>query len=211
MATPKFDRLCVEFMKRIPDQTVELFEVGEEKLPNGYLLTSETIIDYVNRALMQLFNNYWQATAGDIVKFINVFPELVEMSGAVALNNGKYVIASPYKDFVRLIGAKTSTSNKYIKPKDDNLYALYLSGEYQTFQPTLDNPVIIQVNNFLGVFPTNLSENINIHYIKAPIDPTTGNALIQNGNYDSPYYEHWNNAIVDLAYLKYLQETNDTT
>ena len=52
--------------------------------------------------------------------------------------------------------------------------------------------------------------NVKIHYIKRPVDPTTGNSFNQAGDYDSPFYEHWNNAIVDIAYMKYLQETNQT-
>jgi hypothetical protein len=44
-----------------------------------------------------------------------------------------------------------------------------------------------------------------------PVDPTTGSALIQNGNYDSPFASEWNSDIADFAYGLFLQESYQTT
>jgi len=213
MPTPRLDQLCVEFVKRLPDKLRSPFVPGLDYLPDAFNIGAESIIDYINRALQQHFNNDWQSVGGDEQKFIRIFPELVKVSSAVTLTSGNYDIASPHKDFFKIIGGMTVTGNKYIKPKDENLYTVYLSQEYgNTLAPTANDPAIIQVNNMLAVFPQSLAEQIKIHYIRRPVDPTTGNSFTQNGDgeIDSPFYEHWNNAIVDVAYMKYLQETNQT-
>ena len=218
MATPRLDQLCVEFVKRLPDKLRSAFVPGSGELPDAFNIGAESIVDYVNRALQQHFNNYWQSVGGDEQKFARIFPELIKQSTAVALSSGNYVIASPHKDFFKIIGGITVTGGKYIKPKDEVLYTVYLSQEYGSIiTPTANDPVIIQVNDMLAVFPQDLSEQIKFHYIRRPISPVTGNFFSQNGSgagdvdIDSPFYEHWNNAIVDIAYMKYLQETNQTT
>lgn len=209
--TPRLDSLCVNLLKRIPDVFRSSFTPGSGALPNGNNIKAEAIIDYVNRGMQDLFNQYWQLSSGDIKKFIKIFPELVEFSGPVNLTNGNYIIASPYKNFYKLIGAVKDSDNKFIKVKDDHLYTVYLSEEYDEYLPTTDDPAIIQVSQMLAVFPQNLTGQINFHYIKAPLDPTTGRFLVQNGDEDSPFFDHWNKAICDFAYLKYLEETNQTT
>ena len=211
MATPKLDRCCIELLKRIPDQFRSSFTAGSGVMPRGNLLSAETIVDYVNRAMQDLFGNFWQSTGGDVKKFIGLFPELVGISEAVTLAAGNYVIASPYKNFKKLIGAVLSSTNKFIKVKDSSLYTVYLSQEYTDYLPTRDNPAIIQVSQLLACFPQNLTGSIKFHYIKVPLDPLTGGFLVQNGDTDSPFFDHWNKNICDIAYLKYLEETNQTT
>lgn len=211
MSTPKFDKCCIDLLKRIPDQFRASFTAGGGILPDGHFNKASAIIDYVNRGMQDLFNNYWQATNGDIKKFISIFPELITLSGEITLVNGNYTIASPYKDFYKLVGALKTSNNKFIKIKDESLYTVYLTNEYPELTPTESNPVIIQINQLLSVFPLSLSGTIKIQYVRVPIDPDSGGSLIQNGSKDSPFFEHWNKQIVDNAYLRYLQETNQTT
>ncbi len=211
--TPRIDRCCVEFLKRVPDQFRTAFSPGTgQALPHGHMIKAENIIDYVNRGMQDLFNQFWQMAAGDVKKFIGLFPELVSpLSAAVTLTGGNYTIASPYLNFYKLIGAVKSSDNAFIKVKDEYLYTVYLSQKYDDLTPTEDNPAIIQIGQMLAVFPQTLSGQIKFHYIKAPILSTTGGFLIQNGSEDSPFFDHWNKQIVDNAYLKYLEETNQTT
>lgn len=213
MSTPRIDRLCADFLKRVPDEFQSEFTPGTgQTMPKGHLLKAEVILDYVNRALQELFNNVWQSVNGNIDAFTSIMPEMVKFSDAVPLSSGNYTIADPYKDFYKLIGAVKSPGNDYIKVKPESKYTLYLSEEYSTvYTPTEDEPAIIQVNQLLAVFPQTLTGNIKFHYIKVPVKPSTGGYLEQNGSYDSPFFEHWHSAIVDIAYLKYLKETNDTT
>lgn len=211
--TPKFDRLCIEFLKKIPDQFREPFTAGvNQALPNANSMTADQIINYVNGGMLKFFKEYWKTAAGDTQKFISIFPELIKFTNPVPIDsNGQYEIKEPYNDFHKLIGAVTS-NNKYIKAKPEYKYTLYLAKEYDAeYSPNTENPAIIQVNKFLAVFPTNLGGQIKLHYIQSPIDPVTGAYLAQNGATDSPFADIWNSDIVDLAYLQYLQEVNATT
>ena len=213
MATQKIDRLCADFLKRVPDQFRSPFTPGlGQTMPDGHLLKAEVILDYINKAMMELFNDMWQSAGAKVEKFISIFPELVKMSNPVPFENGNYTIASPYKDFYKLIGAIVDGTNKFIKVKPEYLYTVYLSGEYgDILKPTADDPVIIQIHDMLSIFPQDLSSQIKFQYIKVPLNSSTGALLEQNGSEDSPYFEHWHEAIVSRAYLKYLQVTNETT
>ncbi len=114
----------------------------------------------------------------------------------------------------------TNTSKKYIKLWDPSKYHLAISEEYPEYIATDDNPAIIRVGNTLTIFPLDIDtgeppeapryQRIKFHYIGVPLDPTTGEFLIQNGDYDSPFFDHWNKSIADIAYLMFLQETNQT-
>ncbi|MEM3091547.1 MAG: hypothetical protein QXD05_00215 [Candidatus Pacearchaeota archaeon] len=209
--TPKLDRMCIDFIKRIPDQLRSNFTPGSGALPSSYLLDSKIIVDYINRGMQDLFGNFWKMCSGEINKFISIFPELVELSGSVSLQNGNYTITSPYRNFYKLIGAYRTADNIYFKVKDATQYTLYFTQKYDEYKVTVNNPVIIQVNQMLAVFPQTMTGQIKFQYIKVPLNPVTGEPLEQNGEYDSPFFEHWNKEIVDLAYLRFLQETNQTT
>jgi hypothetical protein len=211
MATPKFDRCCIELVKRIPDQFKVPFVAGTGVMPDCYMIKAVNIIDYINRGMQELFNTYWKLVAGDVQRFIGIFPELNKLSAAVPLVNGNYVFSTPYMDFYKIVGAVTATGNKFIKVKDEYLYTVYLSEEYNALKPDENNPAIIQVNKMLAVFPQSFTGQIKFHYIAVPLDPSTGGFIEQNGGTDSPFFDHWNKEIVDNAYLKYLEETNQTS
>lgn len=212
MSTPKFDRMCIDFVQRVPDNFRTTFIAGSGDMPDCNLLKAETIVDYINRGLFELFSDSWQSCAGNARKFISLFPELAGLSEAVSLSGGNYTIASPHKDFYKLIGAVKVNDKRFIKVKDEYLYTVYLSGEYENIiKPTSDKPVIIQINQLLAVFPQDISGKIKFQYIKAPLDPATGGLIEQNGDADSPFADHWHESIVSRAYLKYLEEVNKTT
>lgn len=206
MATPKIDNIANEFLKRIPDTFQTSFTPGGGIMPGGYVLKTATqIMDYVNRGMLSLFNIYWEATEGNKDLFLQIFPELQEFSDAVPLTNGNYTIAANYLNFKALIGAVKSSDNSNIEVWRSTIYTLALSGKYQ-FNATASKPAIIQVKNLLAVFPQSSSFQIKFHYIKLPLDPTTGLPLSQNGGYDSPFMDDWNDKIADIAYKFYLQE-----
>ena len=100
--------------------------------------------------------------------------------------------------------------NTFIKVKDEHWYTIYLSGKYDEITPSEEKPVIIQVNQLLAVFPQSITGGIKFQFIRTPL-ATTGSYLTQNGSEDSPFFEHWEKTIVDMAYLKYLEEINQTT
>lgn len=208
MATPKFDRLCVNFVKRIPDQLTSAFTPGTGNLPRSYLLDSAQIIDYINRAMNKLFQTVWIETGGDINKFVRILPELQKLTDAITLNSGKYTIANPYLDFFKIVGCYSN--NKYIKPRHESDYALIKSNKYRRYQISSEDPIIFQISNYLEVIPNDAVNTIIINYIALPIDNTTGNFLTQNGSIDIPFREHWEKEIVDIAYKIFLEETVQT-
>lgn len=208
MATPKFDRLCINFVKRIPDQLTSDFTPGTGNLPRSYLLNSAQIIDYINRAMNKLFQTVWIETGGDINKFVRILPELQKLTDAITLNSGKYTIENPYLDFFKIVGCYSN--NKYIKPRHESDYALIKANKYRRYQISSEDPIIFQISNYLEVIPNDAVNTIIINYIALPIDNTTGNFLTQNGSIDIPFREHWEKEIVDIAYKIFLEETVQT-
>lgn len=208
MATIKFDSIATNFIKLIPTTFKSTFTPGGGAMPDSYALLAAQISDYVNRAMMKLFNDEWARLGGDTKAFTKVFPELQDISGAVSLDAGNYTIANPYLNFKKLIGC-TKQDGNYIEIWPDYIYAYAKAGKYQ-YVATTDNPSIIQINNLLAIFPQSSSFSIIFQYIKLPLDKTTGNPLTQNGSNDSPFSYEWNERIAQIAYELYLQEHYDT-
>lgn len=209
MATPKLDRLCINFVKRIPDQLVSAYTPGTGALPRSYLLEASTIIDYVNRAMHKLFQTIWVEVAGDTNKFLQILPELGKISGEIPLASGQYLISAPYLDFFKLVGCYDG-NNLPIKVKSESYYTQIKAGKYKSFQIGDSDPAIFQINNLLEVVPNTAANKIIIHYIKFPVDPNSGTYLVQDGNEDVPYKEIWDKEIVDIAYKLFLEETVQT-
>lgn len=221
MATKKFDRICKDFVARIPTEFKADFVPGTMAMPDTYFgkLTADVVSNYVNRAMQKVFNDYWTMFAekldDPLKQMIKTFPELVKLSGDV--NRDDYVIASPHLDFYKIIGAVANTTpNKtYIKIWDEHKYTLALTQEYEEYVATDENPAIIQIQNKLYYFPIASGgggvTKMNFHYLSVPVAPTTGGFLTQNEGTDSPYFDHWNKIIADEAYLMFLQESNQTT
>jgi hypothetical protein len=212
MATPKFDQLCVEFVKRIPTEFKTAFTPGGGALPDSYVLPKENIIDYINRALNKLFNQYWMASKGNAEMFIKIFPELAKYSAELTLSSGNYNIITPHLDFYKAISGRTTTGNKFVKQWETTKYNIALTEKYDEYIATADNPALIQINRLVAFFPQSLgAAKVYIQYVALPISPTTGNYLTQNhATEDSPFFQHWNTQIVDLAYQMYLEESYET-
>ena len=208
MPTPKIDALCLEFIKRIPDQLTTDFTIGVDDLPDGYNVTALMIVDFVNRGMKALFEKYWTAVNGDTNAFIKLFPELVQTSEEE--ESPDYLIDAPHKDFHRLFGAITADEGTYLKVRPETEYNLFKAGKYKRYQPTEDDPVIICIQDHLYVFPETITEGIIFTYIRKPVDPDTGLAFEQNGLNDSPFSEERHTEIVDLAYNLFLAETKQT-
>jgi hypothetical protein len=213
MPTPLFDQLCIELVQRIPTEFKTVFTAGSGALPDSYVLPKENIIDYINRSLNKLFNQYWTAVKGNLEMFIKIFPELNKYSAELTLINGNYPVITPHLDFYRAISGKTSSGSKFIKQWDTTKYNIALTGKYDEYVATLDNPALIQVKRLIAFFPQSLgTAKVYIQYIAMPISPTTGNYLTQNhATEDSPFLQHWNSQIVDLAYQMYLEESYETS
>jgi len=211
MPTPRLDRIAINFLHRVPDEFVTAFTPGTA-MPEANILTKAQIVNYVNRALNQLFNDFWQTIAGDWKKFIRIFPELSRITpNQIVFTNGNYTVASPYLNIYKVVGGFIdATPKRFIKVWEEWKYSIAITEEYPEYVATSINPAIIQIHNLIALFPQ-ATTNVKLQYIAAPIDPTTGAQLTQNGTYDSPFFDHWNDMITDIAYSLYLKETTETT
>jgi hypothetical protein len=214
--TPKLDSIAIEFVKRIPTSFKSTF-TPNMIMPDTYFMPALQVVDYINRAMMALFNDYWQSVKGDASMFARIFPELVRYTPQIRITNGLYVIAAPYLDFKKIIGGLAQgsiNSNYFIKVWDDTKLTIALSGLYDVYTTTSNKPAMIQMNNSFYLFPDALESsvnNINLHYIGIPVNPVTGSALVQNDNYDSPFSAEWNSVIADHAEQLFLQDSYQTT
>jgi hypothetical protein len=212
--TPNLDLIAIEFIKRIPTTFKTTFTAGSGAMPDTYFMPAVNVIDYINRGMKKLFNDSWQSSKGDPLAFSRLFPELVRFTPAITVTNGLYTIASPYLDFKRIIGGIVVSGNIFIKIWDDTKLTLALTGLYSEYITTSSMAAMIQMNNQIFLFPDALSigtNTIKFHYIALPVDPTTGSALVQNGNYDSPFSSEWNSVIADYAEELFLQDSYQTT
>jgi hypothetical protein len=209
-ATPRLDHYAAGLIKRIPTEFETAFTPGAgTELPNSYLLTKEAIMLFVNRAILKLFNDVWKASMGNADIFAGMLPELIKPSGLITLSSGSYKIANPYLDFKRAVGAYTE-SGKFIKIKDSTKYVFYKTGVYDELSASADKPALIHIADYIHIFPATVTEKIIVHYIQLPVNPTTGKQLSQNGEYDSPFTDQWDEEIITTAYQLYLQEAGET-
>lgn len=200
--TPKIDRICTEFVRRIGEQFKTAFTIGTA-MPDTNNLTASTVEDYVIRAMLMLYNNYWTAEEMSSGKFVSLFPELVRHSDEVDLTAGIYAIDNPYKDFKALIGGLAGGKSVRLMPPE-----FYSSAKSRTIAST-QYPAAFDMDGSIYVIPTTIT-NLEMVYLSYPVDPLTGAFLTQNGSYDSPFKEHWNSEIAKLAQDLFNIEVQET-
>ncbi|OIO19440.1 MAG: hypothetical protein AUJ54_06630 [Ignavibacteria bacterium CG1_02_37_35] len=201
MATPKFDRISVEFSRRINDPVAAADNAGK-------VLSADERTAYVNKALFKYQHDIWMQLGGDVKKFIQVFPELVVIRTVLIGASARYTIANPNLDFFALVSGKLATSGKYVNAAPKEKYQIFTSGFNPTFAPSTDYPQMVELSGTIYMFPTSIvSTNLEIAFISLPVNPTDGAFLTQAGAYDSPFYDLHNSAIVDIAEELYRIDT----
>ena len=202
MPTPKFNRILQEFSKRIGDRLDTSFDPeGSVAFPAGTILAAVDAIAYVNKALHAYHGAIWENVQGDTQAFVRFFPELVSPPTSIAFTSGVFTVAFHY---FKLFGAyKTSTN--VIRIADEQALTALLVGKYPLHPPSADKPIIVPVKDKLYIFPASETA-ANILFITQPLNPTNGNFLIQNGIYDSPFYDSRNHAIATMAEQLYWNE-----
>lgn len=217
MATLRWDRIADGFLKRIPDTFVSTFTPGTMVMPASNILTAAQITDYVNRGLLEFFDKIWAAVEGNAEKFGNIFPELIKISDEITLTSGNYTLASPYLDFHKIIGGMSvavvgppAVASVPIRIWNEKVYPFAKTEKYMQYQASANNPAMIQLNNVLNIFPQSSTFQIKIVYIRKPLLPTTGGFLVQNGDVDSPFAEHWEEKLIQSVYDIFLKETHET-
>ena len=230
MATIKFDRILQEFSRRIGDRLNAVFVPGAGAYPNGSELDSVDSIAYINKALNKLMEDVFEVVKGDIKAFAQALPELISIPAEVTFVPdsiptppsvplgpapllpsttltglySQYDIATPHKDFFKLFGAYVD-SDTIIRIYPEDQFINLVTKNYPDDPPTEDDPCLVALNESLYLFPS--TETLaNIIYIKKPLLPTTGDFIAQNGEIDSPYHDHRNSRIAELAEKLYWNE-----
>ncbi len=214
MATPKFDRISVEFSRRVADPVAAA-------ATNGTVLSADARTTYVNKALHKLFNDVWGLVQADVQKFLNMFPELAKHASATFNTTGQIIMgnnhtywdkASPHMDLYKLITVVDTTNSLLVKLQKETLYGRILNDELPQFTGSATNPIGVLIGDRLSVF--NASQTalaLLITYIQLPNNPTDGSFLTQNGSYDSPYSDHWNSKIAMIAEQMFKIDTQQTS
>lgn len=193
MATPKIDRMSVEFSKRIHDPVAAA-------ATNGGNISADERTLFLNMAMMDLFNRIWLQVKGDIQEFAQILPELIK-SRSITLTTSKYTIANPNLDYRALAEATVTSSNLYCTIRQASQKSLVESGRIPQMAGSATTPVAIEAGGVIYFYPAAsfASESAVINIVTIPKDPTTGAFLAQGGSYDSPYFEDWENRIVEIA------------
>jgi len=194
MATPKFDRISVEFAQRISDPVTTAATAGN-------VLTADQRTSYVNKALHKLVNDVKTGLQGNLERFADIFPELVD-NRVITLTAGSiYVLANPNLDFLGLIALTFTTNSVPAEILPASRYGVVAGAKIPQMAGTAAKPIIIELNKTLYAFPAAsfVSAGATITIIKQPLNPTDGSFLTQGGTYDSPFYDTWNSKIAEIA------------
>lgn len=204
MPTIKFDNILQEFSRRIGDRLDSAFTPGTMAFPAGTILAAVDAIAYVNKALHAYHGAIWESVEGNLQDFVRFFPEMVTPPVTVPFTAGLYTVATPNLNYFMLFGAYKS-STTIIKIEDTNALPLLFINKYPLHPPSADKPIIVPARDKMYIFP-NSETSANLLFVIQPLDPTTGKFLIQNGSYDSPFYDSRNHAIATMAEQLYWNE-----
>ena len=184
-------------------------------LLDRYDMTAVEYINYVNNAMMKLFNDKWGEVKGDKQSFVNMFPELVETKAPAFV---KEDVSVPRYSYVSLTNTALPLANLY-----SVLYANYTTTFIENASPdmlfalemgtvslaSITSPLIVQGRGNLYIFPAlSSSLAVTVNYIKLP-KKADGNFITQNGDTDSPFDDSWNTVIADIATQMFIAESQN--
>lgn len=208
MATPLFDSMSIELSRRVNDPVAAA-------ATNGQWLSSLERTSYLNKAMLLLINEAWTTLNGDKKKFVEIFPELVKISGELTLSSRQYsLLASGTYDYYALLEVTTGTTgavNNYCSIIPKHLYQAANSGNVIQFKGSTGFPIAVEISKVITILPTTVTDTkAIITYIAMPVSPTDGSLIVQGGSIDSPFSIHWNSKIVEIAEKLVRIETGET-
>lgn len=200
--TPKFNRIAIEFMQRINDPVALTGDPPAIPSAGGSVLDSKAKVEsFVNRAMFKLFNDIWASIKGDSKLFLKIFPELGREVGITTHASGYYVIdtGNVMRDSFKLLEGRLSTT--YIEMVEPFLLEELLTGRNTELVPSATVPYAYESNRTIYFLPAASfnAQAVYINYIRLPLSLADGSFLTSGGTYDSPYYDHWNSKIAEIA------------
>lgn len=206
MATPKFDRMSVALSRLIADPVSAAGDAGS-------VLTANERNLYISRAMLLLFNEIWVKSGGDVFLFAGICPELLREQAVTTTSGGTYSIigGSNMRDYYAMVSGIISTT--YIGLKPAGWLHLYKSSYNADIIPTAADPVMIEAEGIVYFFPAASfnAQSVTLQFVKQPVEPSNGNLLSQNGTTDSPFKDHWEDKIINIAQQLFLKEAQETT
>jgi len=212
MATPKIDRIAIEFIQRIGGTFDSAFTPGSGTMPASDLIDdANTIMTFINKAMFKLFNDVWMSANGDVEVFTRIFPELIQRD-SVTFTSSEYTIVNPSMHIFKLINGY-NTAGVYFKSWSPVKYAVAKTGYETQYVGTDAKPALMHMSDVgkIFLFSDNNITPITLVYIKFPLNKTDGSFLTQNGSYDSPFYDQWNTRIAEIAEAMYSQAVARTS
>lgn len=203
----KLEKISVELAKRLNDA----FDANGSEITagdvSGKVVTASTRMAYINKAMFKLFNDVWVGVKGDKRKFAEILPELI-VNREVTVGAGgsptpsAYVIANPNFDFFQLIEASIISIQAAVLPS--SYYQSVKYGKIVQMQGDATNPVCIEVAKTIYFLPDGTAfqgKGASLTFIRMPINGVNGYflAMDSSSTEDSPFLDHWNSRIAELA------------
>lgn len=191
MATPKLNKLAQRFMQQIQDPiTIDAGVI----LPGTIIRSVAEIEHYLGMAMMQFIAGVQQQAQGSISLLLRALPDLYEEREVVfpsilSTADSKIDISSTHADLYDLC---TSRGTGYIfEPWDPKHLSDVLNGLDPFREGSGRYGGLIYQKPYLWLFPKSIhvgsAYTVNLCFIKAPLNPLTGEYLISGGDYDIPF------------------------
>lgn len=208
-STPKFNRIAVEFSRRVSDPVTLDSSGATVVITAGSWLTKAEIEAYVNKAMFKLLETYWTAVNGDKHKMAQVFPDLVEGRTLSFDASQEFSLAgSTDRDIYEVLEA--AYNSLYIESPKKNLVLAAQYGALQ-FRATAQFPRIFKINNKLIIYGLDFSgaTSVSVTVFKHPLNYATGGFLTSGGTYDAPFSDMWSSKIAEIAEMLLRIEGNE--
>jgi hypothetical protein len=173
MATPKFNRAAKEFMQKIYDPITE----SAGTITAGSVITTVLDIEnYINKAMMNLFNNIWTEVEGSILRFLQILPEsqtLQTITLTLGIGESSIEVNSVNNlgNLVQILPSRTISSNAYLPILPPHRFIEWKTSQ-DPFLAFANNPHLCYVGGKIYYLATTLATiQIQLNYIRSPLLP----------------------------------------
>lgn len=201
----KLNRISQEFGQRINDgfNSTGVPIAGDT---DGIILTASQRMNYINKAMLKLFNDFWVQVQGEKKIFAQIFPELVQVRTVLTSSTSSYIVSTPNLDYFQLIEATINGTQAAVLPS--HLYQTVKSGNTPQIKGDTNNPVCIEIGRTIYFLPDGSAfrgQQAIFTILRLPIN---GGAIGAGGSFlamdaaiseDSPFYDQWNTTIAEYA------------
>ena len=205
---PKLNLISIEFSRRINDA------VSAGDAP-GQILTAVDRMAYINKAMLKMVDDVWNAVKGDKKLFIALLPELSRSRAITTAAGGTYTIATPNLDYFQLIEASINNGTDVVQGAIiPSAYSqTVLNGQIPQLLGDANNPMVIEIGGLITFAPIASfgSKAATLTIIKLPINGFDGSFLqiTQGTNLeDSPFYSSRNSKLAEIAQNLYNIDAN---